>query len=102
MSRISAATAAEVHQRADGHCEACTLPLGVDGGVFHHRKLRSRGGLDDAVNLMEVHMVCHTGHARSIHGCPARSDRLGHMVSAGADPADVPVIVAVDLFALRA
>jgi HNH endonuclease len=95
---ISKATAAEVHERSDGFCEACGGRLGAYGGVFHHRKLRSRGGRDDAVNLMEVHPVCHNGHRYSIHGAPDRSERLGHMVASGKDPAAKSVTVCPALF----
>jgi len=101
MSRIPATVIAEVHARSAGYCEACTRPLGADGGVFHHRKLRSRGGQDTAVNLMELHPVCHNGHRYSIHGAPDRSERLGHMVAAGVDPATVAVIAEPNLFAVR-
>lgn len=90
MSRVPILVAEAVHARAAGHCEACGRPLPVGGGVFHHRKLRSRGGLDETANLMELHPVCHNGHTNSVHARPARSRRLGHMVSAWAEPADVP------------
>lgn len=92
MSRVPLVVADAVHARADGHCEACTLPLPSEGGVFHHRKLRSRGGRDEADNLMEVHPACHNGHTNSIHARPARSIRLGHMVPSWAEPGEVEVV----------
>lgn len=98
---ITAETVALVHARSGGYCEACTRMLPVEGGQLHHRQLRKQGGSDEAINLMEVHMVCHNGHAYSIHGCPKRSKRLGHIVPEWDDPAVVEVIAAPDLFKLR-
>lgn len=103
MSKIPAAVIAAVKARANGFCEACGGYLGADGGVLHHRKRRSQGGLHDAVNLIEIHWVCHNGHTNSIHshGTRERSLRLGHLVSAYDDPADHPVVVYPDLLRMR-
>lgn len=94
-SRIPRTVAAEVTARAGGCCEACTHPLvylGFEHPVFHHRLLRSQGGTDSTANLMLVHDKCHNLNSWSIHGRPARSVRLGHIVRRGVDPATVPVI----------
>lgn len=98
MSRVPDAVAEEVHDRADGRCEACGGYLGYDGGCFHHRLARKHGGKDEVVNLMEVHPLCHNGHRYSIHGAPKRSRRLGHIVPSGDDPAEKAVEVCPALF----
>lgn len=75
---------ATIHERAEGHCEGCGLPL--SGKVdLHHRKLRSQGGAHTVENLIAVH---HRGHM-AIHANPKRSYELGHMVRGSSDPATV-------------
>jgi hypothetical protein len=98
---FSQALAEEIHQRSDGHCEACGGWLSSEGGVFHHRLLRSQGGRDTLANVMEIHAVCHNGHTGSIHSQPARSYRLGHLVRSGIDPITCAVIVVPDLLSMR-
>jgi len=73
-----------VKERAQNQCEACGGPGPVH---LHHRKLRSQGGLHEAVNLLHVHLSCHA----SIHANPSRSYLLGHLVRSYDDPALVPV-----------
>ena len=102
MSRIPPEVIDEVHQRSNEHCEACGRSLPAEGGVMHHRKLRKQGGKDEAINLMEVHSVCHNGHTYAIHSKVKRSQRLGHIVKMGFDPADVAVQVEPNLFHLAA
>ncbi len=94
---IAPAIIAAVQERADGYCEACGGPA-RGRMVHHHRLLRSRGGKHTVENLIFIHDPCHV----SIHSYPARSNRLGHMVPTGVDPATVPVVVARDLLELRA
>lgn len=93
---------AEVRDREDGHCAACGWPLGVFGGVLHHRRLRSHGGRDDAANLIEVHPGCHTGRTNSIHNKVERSIRLGHIVREfGPEPDEIPVQAVLNLLKMR-
>ena len=102
MSRIPDAVIAAVKARANSFCEVCGGHLGADGGVFHHRKLRSQGGRHDLDNLVEIHHVCHSGHTGSIHLNVARSRRLNHLVSAYADPAELTVVVCPNLLNMKA
>lgn len=98
---IAASVIAEVHERSAGHCEGCGRVLPAEGGVMHHRKLRSHGGSDQVENLMELHAICHTGHRYSVHGAPARSMRLHHIVAEGEQPEDSVPIVELRLFKVR-
>ena len=51
---------ATVRARSRGLCEAgVPLVCGGSGEHFHHRKRRSQGGADDAVNLLHVCHACH-------------------------------------------
>lgn len=112
MSRIAPAVALEVEERADGFCEACGGWLGVgmaEGPSFHHRHARGMGGagnhmewIDQAINLMLVHNLCHNIAPGSIHQNPDRSRRLGHIVSLGTDPTPIVVQVVRNLRELRA
>lgn len=105
MSRIPEAEAEAVHERAGGYCEACAYPLGGwPLPELHHRHARGMGGsgnhfpwIDLAVNLMLVHSACHNGARWSIHGRGDRSERLGHIVRYGTDPATVTVYTAQNL-----
>lgn len=101
MNRITRTVAEAVHDRANGHCEACGSPLPSEGGVLHHRQSR-RGGRHDVINLMEVHPKCHNMHTNSIHSRVARSIRLHHIVPMGEDPAETTPIVRLDLLAMIA
>lgn len=85
MTPIPKAIRSEVVERAGGYCEVCSLPGPVH---IHHRKLRSQGGRNEAVNLIHIHLDCH----EDIHHNPERSYALGHLVHGWADPADVPVV----------
>jgi hypothetical protein len=95
VSRIPQEVIDAVNARANGDCEACGKPLDSEGYDYHHRKLRSQGGKDEAVNLMLVHAGlrgrCHNLHQNSIHQNPNRSKDLGHIVPRWLDPAEVPV-----------
>jgi len=96
MSRIPKRVVEAVHDRANGHCEACGWPL-HGAAALHHRLPRSGGGKDETANLMLLHggydVNCHNLSEHSVHQNPARSYRLGHLVRRGTDPATVPVIV---------
>ena len=71
---------------ANGYCRACGKALGA-AGVVHHRKLRSQGGTDDLGNLAVLHTDCHL----AVHANPAAARDAGLIVSAYADPLDVPM-----------
>jgi hypothetical protein len=72
---------------ANGYCRACGKALGAEG-VVHHRKLRSQGGTDDLGNLVVIHAnPCHT----AIHANPLAARDAGLIVSAYADPLDIPI-----------
>lgn len=95
---MSRETRALLWERCQGHCEACGYALARDEMQAHHRKLRAHGGRDDLDNLLAVHSACHTG-PRGIHMNPTRSYRLGHLVTSGAVPADVPVEIHPAMYA---
>jgi hypothetical protein len=92
MNRIPLYVVELVHKRAAGRCEHCGQRIAVGQVVaLHHRKARKHGGKDEAINLMLVIGDHHNLHQDSIHQNPARSRDLGHIVSAYANPSDVPV-----------
>ena len=78
-----------VLNRAKGYCEACGLP--GDDFALHHRKLKSRGGKDEVVNLIAVHHKCHNLGTDSIHLNPETATVKGWMVPSWADPAKYPL-----------
>lgn len=53
----------------------------------HHRKLRSQGGTDEPVNLLDVTLNLHDW----IHRNPAISYARGWLVKSWQDPAEVAV-----------
>ena len=79
----------KVLERAKGYCEKCGQ-YGEDMAL-HHRKLKSRGGIDSVANLMVVHHKCHNLGTDSIHSNPATAQVNGWMVPSWADPADYPI-----------
>lgn len=62
---------------------------------FHHRKLRSRGGLHTAGNLISLNGSGTTGSHGWVHANPEEATYLGLMIPSWVDdPQDVPVKVA--------
>ena len=78
-----------VLKRAGGYCEKCGN--GGDNFALHHRKLKSRGGIDCVSNLIAVHHECHNLGTNSIHSRPAESKLKGWMVPSWADPSEYPL-----------
>jgi hypothetical protein len=78
-----------VLRRANGYCEKCGS--GGDNFALHHRKLKSRGGVDCVANLIAVHHECHNLGTNSIHNQPAQAKLKGWMVPSWADPAEYPL-----------
>jgi hypothetical protein len=87
----------EVLDRADRYCEHCGFTRPGGRFALHHRKLRSHGGDDSAVNLMVVTPSHHNVAFGSIHQEVARSLLLGHIVPEGGDPASIPVRSVLEL-----
>lgn len=73
--------------RSGGACEGCGRVVGLE---LHHRLFRSRGGLGGPENALALCGFGNTGgcHGRAHSGA---GPGLGWAVSAGADPAEVPV-----------
>lgn len=82
-----------VWSRSRGYCERCGSAL-PDNWALHHRKLRSRGGLDTPDNLVALHHECHNLASNSIHNNPAHAKETGFMVSSWDDPAACPLTLA--------
>ena len=78
-----------VLSRSRGFCERCQNPS--HDLALHHRKLKSRGGKDEVVNLVAVCHKCHNLGTYSIHLNPKEATEKGWMVSAWADPSEVPI-----------
>lgn len=77
-----------VRERSRGRCEAMvSLRCTGRGTHVHHRKLRSQGGKNDLVTLVDVCMWCHS----HIHANPRQSFEKGFLVSSTADPAAIPI-----------
>jgi hypothetical protein len=71
--------------RCNGWCEAGFPPCKIVGSHRHHRQLRSQGGTNDLSNLLYVCEHCHTYG----HHFPDFARRVGFIVPAGQDPAEV-------------
>ncbi len=96
MSRIAPDVVSAVQERSAGYCELGGMLL--RGKVdLHHRRLRSQGGRDEAVNLLLAHHACHM----SAHQHPARSYELGHLVASWNEPGEVAVRLLPGLCARR-
>lgn len=78
-----------VFNRAGGRCECCGDPVHPSAYQCHHRKLRSRGGLDSACNLACLCAHCH----RRLHSHVTFATEHGFIVSATDDPAVVPMLI---------
>lgn len=72
-----------IRARSGGQCEArFTIRCSGRGEHVHHRKLRSQGGRNDPVNLMDVCRSCHS----SIHRNPTKGYAVGALVHSWQDP----------------
>jgi len=71
--------------RQQGYCYWCGKSL-PDVWALHHRKLKSRGGLDQASNLIALHHECHNMATNSVHSNPRKAKERGFMVSSWDDP----------------
>ena len=77
-----------VYQRSGGLCEALITSRCTGRGEHkHHRKLRSRGGVDSTSCLVDVCHHCHDW----IHAHPKDSTERGWMVPSWAEPREIPV-----------
>ena len=78
-----------VEERAGNYCEVCGGPA-LPSMALHHRKLRSRGGLDTPANIIRIHHGCHNLQTDSIHLNPERASQKGWMVGSWQEPTKVP------------
>lgn len=85
-----AAACAIVDERSGRKCERCGKTVLV-GGNHHHRKLRSRGGIDCPSNLV---FVCGSGVSGChgwIHANPALATEAGWMLGTRQTPEGVAI-----------
>lgn len=82
-----------VYSQQNGICWWCgfRLPSGIQEWAFHHRKLKSRGGLNEACNGIALHHRCHNIYPESVHQNPKLATDRGFMVSTWANPSACPV-----------
>jgi len=74
-----------IRQRSGGQCEI-GLPGCQEGARhLHHRKLRSRGGTNDAHNLLDACAACHDW----VHDNPAKATELGLQIPTWAEPGPI-------------
>lgn len=92
---IEPALRQQVRDRESGCCALCREPLGAVWEC-HHRKLRSRGGLDSVCNLVALCGRCH----RRCHSHVSYASDHGFIVSAYDDPASVPVALGAERWVL--
>lgn len=71
--------------RAGGACERCGKECGP---VERHHRKRKREGGDSLANVVMFGRPCHT----YAHAHPVEARRYGWIVSAYADPAEVPIL----------
>lgn len=76
--------------RCQGYCEFCGLAL-TDNFALHHRKFKSRGGLDKVNNLIALHHNCHNLGTFSVHMNIKKATESGHVVSRHAQPENIPL-----------
>lgn len=74
-------------RRCGGRCERCGCPLTFEGFEAHHRKFRSRGGLDRIENLVAL---CGEHH-RWAHSQGREAGAEGFSVQATGDPSRIPI-----------
>lgn len=79
-----------IYERSGGYCELCCYPL-ADSWAIHHRKLRSQGGQDEAVNLVALHHWCHNLGTKSVHLNPKESTERGYIVPSWGNPKEIPI-----------
>lgn len=89
--RALAALNALVDDRELQRCVRCGAVI-WENGSRHHRKLRSRGGVDAAENIVLACGSGTTGCHGWMHANPAEATRLGYIVSRWGDPADTPIL----------
>lgn len=58
---------------------------------MHHRKLKSRGGLDEISNVVALHHHCHNLGTESVHLNVEKATAQGLLVSSWDDPRRVPL-----------
>ena len=80
-----------VEKRAGNYCESCG-GRAQESMALHHRKLKSRGGLDTPANLIRVHHGCHNLDTDSIHANPSWATDKGFMVSSWKEPEQTPMV----------
>jgi len=90
MSKAFAELREIVYARCRGYCEKCGKAL-PESWALHHRKLRSRGGLDEVPNLVALHHECHNLGTDSVHLNPANSQDYGFMVGSWQNPVECPI-----------
>lgn len=74
-------------KRCAEQCERCGRSVTFDGFEAHHRKFRSRGGLDEIVNLTALCGDCHRwAHGEALQAVPA-----GYSVLRSEDPRLIPM-----------
>lgn len=71
-----------VYTRSRGRCDLCGEPASPSRWECHHRKLKSQGGPDSAVNLITLHRFCHS----HVHLHPKWSYGHGFLVPSVHDP----------------
>lgn len=81
--RMPAGLREAVYARAGGRCDCCGQALSPSRWECHHRLLRSRGGRDEAANLVALRPSCH----ERAHGKPRWATGLGLILPSGSDPA---------------
>ena len=76
--------------RCDGYCERCGIRLD-NAWAMHHRKLKSRGGKNEIMNVLALHHHCHNLGTDSVHLAPEKATEAGYLVSSWENPQVVPV-----------
>ena len=80
-------------KRCGGRCEFCGITLDFETFEAHHRKFRSRGGLDRIENLVALCADCH----HWAHSEGTKATKTGFAVPSVFDPATVPVNIGAGL-----
>lgn len=90
-TRINKQLVELVKKRAGGYCEICGR-VAQESMALHHRKLKSRGGKDEAANLLYLHHECHNLGTQGVHNQVAYATSKGWIVNSWADPLTTPVV----------
>jgi hypothetical protein len=97
MSQIPQKVRDAVLMRANGICERCGAWSNLE---LHHRQYRSRGGQHTTANLVAL---CGWGNHTGCHGWAhtegIKATAAGYQIASGNDPADVPILLANDVWA---